>query len=144
MPTSAMLALFAMLAAGCGALGGGGEVAGYPDVDLGADLVEVYKTTDQRDLHLHVFPPDDANVGSLGAILFFHGGGFRNTRVAQFEHQAQAAADAGFVGVIAEYRVTAEGTTREDAIVDGADALRFVQDNASSLGVDPQLSLIHI
>lgn len=120
---------------GCGVLAGGDEVSGWPDVDLGAE-VEVYKSTDQRDLHLHIFRPDAASA-SPGAVLFFHGGGFRTTRVEQFERQARAAAAVGIVGIVVEYRVTVEGTDRSDAVLDGADALAVVRENAERFGVDP-------
>lgn len=100
--------------------------------------MEVFKSTDERDLHLHIFRPDDSLQGDRGAVLFFHGGGFATTRVEQFERQAQLLADAGIVGIVVEFRVTAEGTTRSDAIEDGADALDFVVTHAASLAIDPQ------
>lgn len=112
---------------------------GYPDVDLGVP-VEVYSETPQRDLHLHLFFPDDNDNDDAEvrpAVLFFHGGGFATTRVEQFERQAQLVADAGMVGIVVEYRVTAEGTTRNDAVDDGAVALAYVVANAAELGVDP-------
>jgi dienelactone hydrolase len=124
-----------LLLAGCG-IGTGDDVSGWPDVDLGAE-VEVYKTTDERDLYLHIFAAASDQATAPGAVLFFHGGGFRTTRVEQFERQAEAAAAAGITGIVVEYRVTAEGTTRLDAIADGADALAVVRANAERFGVDP-------
>ncbi len=130
------LALLCLLVGSCGL--GRSNVEGWPDVDLGVP-VEIYKSTDQRDLHIHMFAPVDAEHSDRrGAVLFFHGGGYRSTRVPQFEHQAKAVADAGMVGLIVEYRVTAEGTTRDDAIADGADAARVVAANPDVFGVDPQ------
>ncbi len=128
-----ILALAALTA--CGALGSDTDVSGWPDVDLGAE-VEIYKSTDERDLHLHIFRPAD-DAAAPGAVLFFHGGGFRTTRVEQFERQARAAAEAGIVGIVVEYRVTAEGTTRADAVLDGANALAVLRANAERFGVDP-------
>ena len=131
------LGVVALLASGCGVLSRSdrGNVSGFPDDDLGV-RVEVYKETPQRDLHLHVFAPESASAGS-GAVLFFHGGGFATTRVEQFARQAQAAADAGMVGFVVEYRVTPEGTSRADAIGDGVDAVAYVAREAGRLGVDP-------
>lgn len=126
-----------LLLPSCGLLSGDVEVAGWPDVDLGAD-VEIYKSTPERDLHLHIFRPDVVGDGAPGAVLFFHGGGFRTTRVEQFERQAKVAADAGMVGMVVEYRVTAEGTSRADAVADGADALAVLRANADRFGVDPE------
>lgn len=131
---SPLFVCLAVLAPACGLVGGGETVTGYPDVDLGVEVV-VYKETAQRDLHLHVFESADAGV-DRPAVLFFHGGGFASTRVEQFERQAQLVADAGMVGIVVEYRVTAEGTTRNDAIDDGANALDYVIANADELNID--------
>lgn len=135
-PLRSLIPVGLLLLSSCGLLSGGVEVAGWPDVDLGVE-VEIYKSTPERDLHLHVFRPDVVADGAPGAVLFFHGGGFRTTRVEQFERQAKAAADAGMVGIVVEYRVTAEGTTRTDAVADGADALAVLRANADRFGVDP-------
>lgn len=127
----------ATLLAGCGVIGGGDDVMGWPDVDLGVP-VEVYKSTGERDLHVHVFSgPTTQAAERNGAVLFFHGGGFSTTRVPQFERQAQYAADNGMVGLVIEYRVTSEGTTRADAVDDGVDAVKWVHDNAPALSIDP-------
>ncbi len=140
LPGIGVALLLALLLAGCGAVrdlaSGGDTVSGYPDVDLGVPVV-VYSETPERDLHLHVFSPEDGS-GGQPAVLFFHGGGFANTRVEQFERQAQLIADAGMIGMVVEYRVTAEGTTRADAVSDGAVALNYVLANADVLGVDPE------
>jgi alpha-beta hydrolase superfamily lysophospholipase len=125
-----------LLLSSCGLLSSDVAVAGWPEVDLGAQ-VEVYKSTPERDLHLHFFRPEAIAGDSPGAVLFFHGGGFRTTRVEQFERQAKAVAEAGMVGIVAEYRVTAEGTTRADAVADGADALAVVRANADRFALDP-------
>lgn len=131
------LGVLALLASGCGVVSRSdrGNVSGFPDDDLGVPA-EVYKETPQRDLHLHIFSPETASTAS-GAVLFFHGGGFATTRVEQFARQAQAAADAGMVGFVVEYRVTPEGTSRADAIGDGVDAVAYVARDAERLGVDP-------
>lgn len=131
----AIVLVAAIATASCTQFANSDAVSGWPDVDLGAE-VEIYKSTNQRDLHLHIFRPDDGAPTS-GAILFFHGGGFRTTRVEQFERQARAAAAAGIVGMVVEYRVTDEGTNRDDAILDGANALAVVRADAGRLGVDP-------
>lgn len=131
-----MIVALALVATGCAAVLGSNDVSGYPDVDLGADTVEIYKATPERDLHLHVFEPVASNDGPAGAVLLFHGGGFANTRVEQFQAQAERLAEAGIVGIIAEYRVTAEGTTRADAIADGVDAVAALQRDPDLFGID--------
>lgn len=126
----------AAILASCGVFDRGGDVEGFPDVDLGAP-VEVYKQTPQRDLHVHLFGTEGLAAGDRGAVLFFHGGGFASTRVEQFERQAQIVADSGMVGIVVEYRVTAEGTSRADAVADGVDAVGWVRTHGENLGIDP-------
>ncbi len=132
-----ILPAFLIALSGCALLPGGGDVVGYPDVDLGATTVEVYKSTDERDLHLHIFQPTETGDDLPGAVVLFHGGGFATTRVEQFQSQAQRLASAGIVGVVVEYRVTAEGTTPAVAIFDGADAVRALRRESERFGVDP-------
>ncbi len=133
--------VIAVVLSGCGLRGSDrGNVSGYPDDDLGVP-VEVYKVTEQRDLHVHLFQPDIAGRDQ-GAVLFFHGGGYGTTRVEQFERQAQAAADAGMTGVVVEYRVRPEGASRDDSVDDGVDAVAFITENAARLGIDPALIAI--
>lgn len=127
----ALFAALSFVIVGCG----GDDVAGFPDVDLGASTVEVYKSTPERDLHLHIFSPSGEE--SHASVIFFHGGGFRTTRIEQFREQAERLREAGIAGVVAEYRVSAEGTTRTDAVTDGADAVTFIQSASGQLGLDP-------
>ncbi len=138
-----LLLLLAMIASGCSLIGSDSDVVGFPDIDFGVDA-HVYLETPQRALHLHLFFPDGheptqaAEQDSLApAVLFFHGGGFANTRVEQFEHQARALAERGMVGVIVEYRVTSEGTTRANAVSDGRRALEQIRASAGDFGIDP-------
>lgn len=134
----ALLLAFAVLCSGCAILRSGAEVSGYPDVDIGATTVEVYKTTEERELYLHIFAPAETGDAAPGAVVLFHGGGFRSTRVEQFQVQAERLAEAGIVGIVAEYRVTAEGTTRADAIADGVDAIAALRSEGPKFGVDPE------
>ena len=135
-----ILPAFLLVVSGCALVpggGGGDDVVGYPDVDLGATMVEVYKSTDERDLHLHIFTPTGTSEGLPGGVVLFHGGGFATTRVEQFQAQAQRLAEAGIVGIVAEYRVTADGTTRADAIADGVDAIAALNAESDRFGIDP-------
>jgi len=140
--TLAILGMFAFLGvagfiAGIAVMAFGDETArGWPDISVLADEVVVYKDTPVRPLHLHIFEPADGADQSVPAVLFFHGGGFAEARLHQFQHQAETVAEVGMAGVVVEYRVTAEGMTRADAIADGRDALAYVQQNADQLGID--------
>lgn len=135
--TLLIVVAMSLVVTSCGIVGGSdrGNVSGYPDDDLGVP-VEIYKSTPQRELHVHLFAPENRTVDA-GAVLFFHGGGFGTTRVPQFERQAQAVADAGMVGIVVEYRVVPEGTSRSDAVADGVDAVAYVEAHAARLSVDP-------
>lgn len=137
--TRMWLVVGAIVLSGCGVIGGSSDVVGYPEVNLGADSVEVYKTTEERDLHMHIFEPEETSSATVrpGAVVFFHGGGFRSTRVEQFRGQAQSLAAEGIVGIVAEYRVTAEGTTRADAVVDGQDVVAALRADAAQFRIDP-------
>ena len=134
MRTLSVLVVGVVLAS-CGFVGGESAL-GWPDVDLGVPA-EVYKSTAERDLHVHVFSPTSSDAEAHGAVLFFHGGGFASARIPQFQRQAALLAAENMVGLVVEYRVTSEGTSRTDAVVDGSDAVDWVRDNADALGIDP-------
>jgi len=137
---------------GCGAAAGG--KAGAPSLSalsselscLGAGSApaslpgaasSVYKTASGRDLRVHVLQPADASA-HRPAILFFFGGGWRRGQVTQFQAQAAAAAERGYVAVLADYRVACrDGTGVPDAVEDARDAYAWLRHAAAGLGVDP-------
>ena len=131
-----VLGLLALVAAGCGYLGDDDDPEGWPEVDFGVP-VEVYRDTEARPLHLHLFYPDPAPIEPAGAVLFFHGGGFATTRLHQFEPQATAVAEAGMVGILVEYRVSGDGVDRDQSIDDGRTAVEWTRAHAHRLGIDP-------
>lgn len=137
---------------GCGAGVGGGAGASSPSALSGAlscvgagsasaslsgAASHVYKTASGRDLRLHVLQPADVSA-HRPAILFFFGGGWRRGQVTQFQAQAEAAAERGYVAVLADYRVSCrDGTGVPDAVEDARDAYAWLRHAASGLGVDP-------
>lgn len=66
----------------------------------------VYASPDGRDLHLDLFRPSGG--GALPAIVFVHGGGWRNGTKTQFHRQAAHMASRGFVCACIEYRLSGE------------------------------------
>ena len=104
----------------------------WPEVDLGADKVVVYKQTETRDLHLHVFLPDGEPTA---AAVMFHGGGFERTPIEQFVPQSLALAQHGAVGFIAEYRVNSDDVNTTDIVADANDAVECVTEHASDYGI---------
>ncbi|NNE72999.1 MAG: alpha/beta hydrolase [Acidimicrobiales bacterium] len=114
------------------------EPDAWPDTDLGADEVQIYKDTDTRPLHLHLFLPAGASPRSAKpGVVFFHGGGLSRTPLDQFVPQAEALRAQGLVVAIAEYRVLHDGGTPESSLSDAADAVAWLRSEGAELGVDP-------
>ncbi len=130
------------------------------DVAVEPDLVyatgEVRRpTVGARDLHLDLYRPDGAEAPTLRpGVILIHGGGFTNgdRTVASMVDLATFFAQRGYVAVSIEYRLTGDDPPTEDlstdpadsvrvaaaaARVDAAAAVRWMRDNASTYGVDP-------
>lgn len=99
----------------------------------------VYKTIDSTDLHLYLFKPEeDEQTGLLPAIVFFHGGGWRDGPPAQFYPHCKYLASRGMVAITVEYRLkNVHGTTPFECVKDGKSAMRWVRSHANELGIDP-------
>ena len=118
-----------------------GVMSGVARAELKPDEILVYKkATGKRagktvGLRLHMFKPDGHKAtDSRPAIVFFFGGGWVGGTPKQFYQQARFLADRGMVAISAEYRV---GISPFHCVEDGKSAIRFVKEQASSLGVDP-------
>tara|TARA_R110002111_G_scaffold261826_2_gene335793 strand:- start:3618 stop:4526 length:909 start_codon:yes stop_codon:yes gene_type:complete len=100
---------------------------------------KVYKSTEQGDLHLNIFKPEDWKPGdSRPAIVFFFGGGWTGGNPSQFEPHCQYLASKGMVACAAEYRIKSKHkTTPFECVADGKSAVRWVRQHADELGVDP-------
>lgn len=100
---------------------------------------KVYKKTDQADLHLNIYKPEDWKPGdSRPAIVFFFGGGWRNGNPSQFEPHCRFLASRGMVACSAEYRIKSKHkTTPFECVADGKSAVRWIRSHAAELGVDP-------
>ena len=110
----------------------------YPPEMQGA-RAEVFKSTSDLDLNVWIFEPNGHDIERpRPAIVFFFGGIWRRGSPAQFEHQARFLASHGMVAVVADYQVLdRNGTTMDAAGRDAKAAVRWVRENASRLGVDP-------
>ena len=65
-----------------------------------------YKVTPQGDLYLHVFKSKLADQDtSSPALIFFHGGGFKNGSPGQFYPYAKHLTNYGITVICAEYRI---------------------------------------
>jgi acetyl esterase len=98
-----------------------------------------YKKIKQIELEMIVhYPPDWKQSDKRPAIVFFFGGGWTNGTIEQFEKQANYLASRGMVAARADYRVKSrQGVTPKECVEDAKSAIRWVRQNAATLGVDP-------
>jgi acetyl esterase len=109
----------------------------YPPTFDGA-RAEVYKTIGDVRLSLYVFEPAAGPKTNRPAIVFFFGGGWTNGSPTQFEQHCRYLAARGMVAITADYRVASRHQVKPTACVaDAKSALRWVRQNASRLGIDP-------
>lgn len=99
----------------------------------------VYKRVGTDTLALFVCsPPGHKADAQAPAIVFFHGGGFKNGTADQFKEQAKYLASRGMVAASANYRLIKDRSgTIEDCVEDAKSAMRWVRANAGKLGIDP-------
>ncbi len=100
--------------------------------------IRVYKTVDGYDLKMSIVYPDDYKKGKkYPAIVFFFGGGWNGGNVGQFEQHCHYLAKKGMISMTANYRVKSRNnSTPFDAVEDAKSAVRWIRENAKSLGVN--------
>ncbi|MBL8550252.1 MAG: alpha/beta hydrolase [Hyphomonadaceae bacterium] len=89
--------------------------------------------------HLDVYAPKaGASRGASGlpVIVFFYGGSWASGDRGDYAFAGDALAGKGFVTVVPDYRVYPE-VRFPDFIEDGADAVKWTQENAARYGGDP-------
>ncbi len=106
--------------------------------------VEIYKTTtnsknEKVELNLYIFYPDGHQAtDQRPAIVFFFGGGWKGGKPTQFTKQCQYLASRGMVAMTADYRVSSRhGTKVKHCVSDAKSAVRWIRENASKLGINP-------
>lgn len=100
----------------------------------------VYKTAGRRQLHLHVFEPENhAATDRRAAFLMIHGGGWTGGNARKFYPVADHLARRGMLAICLEYRLAnaRTGTTVFDCVRDGRSAVRHLRRHAAELGIDP-------
>ncbi len=104
----------------------------------GAETV-VYREAKPDALRLHIFKPKNWKASDQRpAFVWFFGGGWTRGTPANAAGYAKWAADLGFVGIAPDYRVKDRfNTSPLESVADGRAALRWVQDHAAELGIDP-------
>lgn len=104
----------------------------------------IYKKTEQGDLRLHVYRPENGTEQpadqALPAIIFIHGGGWTSPGIWNLAPHNRYFAMRGMVAINIEYRLVRDDPVVRigDCIADARDALRFVRREAAALGVDPE------
>lgn len=103
----------------------------------------VYRTLPSGEtLSIWVYRPASAGAESRAgpppAIVFYHGGGWRDGTPAQVVGVVRHFVDLGFVALLPEYRVNSRhGSSIVDSAADGRSAMRFVMQKAGELEIDP-------
>jgi acetyl esterase/lipase len=100
----------------------------------------VYKSTDNRQLHLHIEKPSDWKpTDKRPAVVFFFGGGWVGGSAEQFLPQSKSLAHQGAVGIRVAYRTIPKGDPGPPLVccADAKSAMRFVRSHAADLGIDP-------
>ncbi|MGC8536138.1 MAG: alpha/beta hydrolase [Rhizomicrobium sp.] len=88
-------------------------------------------------VRLRVYTPLKAPRGDLPALLFFHGGGYVIGDLETHDGLCRILAnEAGACVIAVDYRLAPEHKFPA-AVDDGLAALRYVQDHAADLGIDP-------
>ncbi len=103
------------------------------------DQSVVYKQTEQRDLQLHIFYPNDQQKGkNRPVVISFFGGGWAGGNPNQFFDQSEYFASIGMVGISVDYRlIGTDKTTPFESVMDAKSAVRWVRENKKMLGIDP-------
>jgi len=99
----------------------------------------VFKKVGDVELRLHVVKPNAWKASDKRPCLVtFFGGGWSSGTPGKSISYARWAAKYGLVGVAPDYRTRKRFDAKpEDCVADGRAAVRWVQDHAAELGVDP-------
>ena len=99
----------------------------------------IFKKVGDTEIRLHVVKPNDWKTSDRRPCLVaFFGGGWISGTPAKSIRTAKWAAEYGLVGVAPDYRTRTRFEAKpEDCVADGRAAVRWIQDHAKDLGIDP-------
>jgi len=99
----------------------------------------IFKKAGDVELRLHVVKPKDWEAtDKRPCLVTFFGGGWSSGTPAKSINYAKWAAKYGLVGIAPDYRTRKRFDAKpEDCVADGRAAVRWIQDHAAELGVDP-------
>jgi acetyl esterase len=108
--------------------------ASFPDAET-----FVYRDGQPEPMRLFVVKPAGWKPGAkLPALIWFFGGGWTKGSPEKSIFYARNAARWGMVGIAPDYRTKNRfGTSPLESVADGRAALRWVEDHAEELGIDP-------
>ncbi|PTX96646.1 alpha/beta hydrolase [Opitutus sp. ER46] len=143
---------FFVLSLTCGLMSATVAVAAAPATAKAATPVEatphgfpgaqtyVFRELTPEPLRLHVFKPEGWQAQDRRpALMFFFGGGWTRGTPERSAGWARWAAQHGLVGIAPDYRTKERFDTAPlEAVADARAALRWVQDHAAELGIDPK------
>ncbi len=122
----------------------------FDEVEVRRDVI-YRRTTDYQgnpiDLKIDIYLPVGDTVTKRPAIVWMHGGYFIFGSKEGMSRYGQDAAQRGYVGVSLQYRlrsgldtgdVAPIGEAAYDAYVDASAGVRWLQDHADELGIDPE------
>jgi pectinesterase len=94
-----------------------------------------YRTTGTRNLCLDIFSPSAKSNQTKPAVLLIHGGGWRSGDRSQCDATAQRLAEAGYVAVPVEYRLSPEAKYPA-GVYDLKEAVKFLKFFAKLYSID--------
>ncbi len=99
----------------------------------------VFRRVDTNDLRLHVVKPGGwSKSDHRPCLVSFFGGGWVSGTPESSIKWAKWAASQGLVGIAPDYRTRSRfGAQPEDCVADGRAAVRWIEEHASELGIDP-------
>lgn len=99
----------------------------------------VFRKVSNEELRLHVIKPKGwSSSDHRPCLVYFFGGGWTNGNPNGSMRWPKWAAQHGMVGVAPDYRVFQRfGSSIEDSVSDARAAVRWLQDHATELGIDP-------
>lgn len=115
----------------------------YPGV-LPGSRAYVYRDIRPEPLRLHVFPPAGWRAGDRRpTLIWFFGGAWSSGNPGFSVPFARWAAGVGMVGIAPDYRVRSRhGTLPGASVADARLVLRWVEEHAGELGIDPALIVV--
>lgn len=105
-------------------------------MDAGVKKVADIAYADGQRKKLDIYMPEDLKAPAP-VVMFIYGGAWRAGDKFEYEFVGRALAAAGFVTVIADYRLYPE-VKYPDFLEDNAQAMRWIQDNISLYDGDPK------